>query len=108
MNIAEVDERDSSWERHDSVFRVYLATGADRAISTLDISNATFSEVRAWVKKNTPNGTHAAIALVGLDAHGRKGLTWLLVMGPNSEPLSDLEFRMRDEMLADGTSTGSL
>ena len=31
MNIVDSDERDSTWEEHSSLFRVYVATGRDAA-----------------------------------------------------------------------------
>lgn len=108
MNIEEVDERDSSWEQHESVFRVYFAEGVGRAISTFDLSDATFGEVHKWAKKNASDDTLIAIALVIRDARGMKGLIWLLGMDPNSEPLSDIQFRMRDEMTAGRTSSGRI
>lgn len=108
MKIEEVDERDSSWEQFDSVFRVYIAVGAGRAITTFDISDATFGEARKWAEGNMPHDALIAIALVGRDAQGVKGLTWLFGMDPNDEPQSDLEVRMWGEMLADGASAGSI
>lgn len=98
MHIEEVDERDSTWEQHDSTFRVYFAQGTERAISTFDVSGATFSEVRNWTKNQAPDDTIIAIALVGLDSRGLKGLTWLLGMDPNDHPESAIEVRMLAEM----------
>lgn len=103
MNIEEVDERDSTWEQHDSIFRVYFAKGIHRAITTVDVSDATFSEVRKWSKENASDDTLVAIALVGLDARGLKGLTWLVGMDPNDEPESDIEFRMLAELRVDNS-----
>ncbi len=100
MNIEEVDERDSTWEQHDSIFRVYFARGIDRAVTTFDVSGATFSEVREWAMGEAADGTLIAIALVSRDARGLKGLTWLLGMDPNDQPATDLEFRMIAEMEA--------
>ncbi|POH73063.1 hypothetical protein CVS27_12960 [Arthrobacter glacialis] len=104
MNIEEVDERDSTWEQHDSIFRVYFAQGIDRAITTVDVSGATFSEVRRWAKEEASDDTIVAIALVSLDARGLKGLTWLLGMDPNDQPVADIEFRMLAEMIDEGPS----
>lgn len=98
MHIEEVDERDSTWEQHDSTFRVYFAQGPDRSITTFDDSGATFSEVHEWTKNQAPDDTIIAIALVGLDSRGLKGLTWLLGMDPNDHPESEIEFRMLAEM----------
>lgn len=98
MRIEEVDERDSTWEQHDSTFRVYFARGPERSITTFDVSGATFSEVRDWTRSQAPDDTIIAIALVGLDSRGLKGLTWLLGMDPNDHPESEIEVRMLAEM----------
>lgn len=99
MNIEEVDERDSTWEQHESVFGVYFAKGVDRSISTFDVSKATFSEVQRWAAGEATEDTIIAIALVGLDSRGLKGLTWLFGMDPNDHPVEDLEIRMHAEMM---------
>ena len=101
MKIVEVDERDSTWEQHDSTFRVYFAKGIDRAINTVDVSDATFSEVLQWAKHESSADTTFAIALVGRDSRGLKGLTWLFGMDPNDQAESAIEFRMFAEMLAE-------
>lgn len=54
------------------------------------------------------DATVIAITLVGRDARGLKGLTWLFGMDPNDRPVSDIEFRMHAEMIAESTSTGLL
>ncbi|MHA7177795.1 hypothetical protein ACX80D_14180 [Arthrobacter sp. Sr24] len=101
MKIAEVDGLDITWEQHDSIFRVYFAKGADRLVTTVDVSEATFSEVRAWARENAGDDTLVAIALVGRDARGLKGLTWLLGMDPEDSPATDIEVRMFAEMVTD-------
>lgn len=98
MNIEDADERDSTWEEHSSVFRVYFAQGADRAVTTFDVSEATFSEVLRWAQQKAAAETLIAIALVGRDARGLKGLTWLFGMDPNDYPESELQIRMQAEM----------
>lgn len=103
MNIEEVDERDSTWEQHDSTFRVYFAKGIDRAITTMDVSDATFSEVQRWAQEKAGDDTIVAIALVGLDSRGLKGLTWLLGMDPNDFPESAIESRMLAEIGAEAS-----
>ncbi|WP_157884045.1 hypothetical protein [Arthrobacter alpinus] len=100
MNITEADERDSTWEQHDSVFRVYFAQGIDRSITTFDVSDATFSEVQKWAIETALDDMIVAIALVSLDSRGLKGLTWLLGMDPNDHPAADIEIRMHAEMIA--------
>ncbi|WP_425863263.1 hypothetical protein [Arthrobacter sp. TWP1-1] len=98
MNIEEVDERDSTWEQHDSVFRVYFAQGADLAVTTFDVSDATFGEVLQWAQQEASAETLIAVALVGRDSRGLKGLTWLFGMDPNDSPESELQIRMHAEM----------
>jgi len=39
MNIVDSDERDSTWEEHSSLFRVYFATVPDGAVRTMDVSD---------------------------------------------------------------------
>ncbi|WP_139244240.1 hypothetical protein [Arthrobacter alpinus] len=99
MNITEADELDSTWEQHDSVFRVYFAQGIERSITTFDVSGATFSEVQKWAKETASVDTIMAIALVSLDSRGLKGLTWLFGMDPNDHPAADIEIRMHAEMM---------
>lgn len=106
MNFAEVDERDSTWERHDSTFRVYFAKGTDSAITTFDVTDATFSEAHRWAMDKASEDTIVAIALVGRDDRGLKGLTWLFGMDPNDHPESEIEIRMLAEMSAEGSPHG--
>ena len=100
MKIAEADELDSTWEQHESIFRVYFAKGHERTVTIVDVSGATFHEVRAWAQEESGADTLVAIALVGRDARGLKGLTWLLGMDPNDSPSTDIESRMYAEMTA--------
>ncbi|WP_449372640.1 hypothetical protein [Arthrobacter psychrolactophilus] len=104
MNIEEADERDSTWEQHDSTFRVYFSKGPDRTITAKDVSDATFSEVQKWAFEKADDDTIVAIALVGLDSRGLKGLTWLLGMDPNDYPESDIESRMLAEIGAEASA----
>lgn len=101
MHIEDVDERDSTWEQWESTFRVYFATGPSRAIRTVDVTDATFSEVHAWAKETAAPGVLIAIALVGRDDRGLKGLTWLLGMDPNDYPETPYRERMFAELHAD-------
>lgn len=98
MQITESDERDSTWEQHESMFRVYFATGDERAVTTFDIADATFLEVHDWATSTAGPETVVAIALVGVDNRGLRGLTWLVGMDPNDAPESDLEKRMFAEL----------
>lgn len=101
MKIAQAAGLDITWEQHESIFRVYFAKGADRLVTAVDVSEATFSEVRAWAQENADDDALVAIALVGQDARGLKGLTWLLGMDPGDSPATDIEVRMLAEILTD-------
>jgi hypothetical protein len=102
MHIEASNERDSTWEQHESVFRVYFthddAEGAGLRTSTFDVSDATFSEVAEWARDTAQPSARVAIALVGRDARGLTGLTWLRGMDPADEPESDLQRRMHAEL----------
>lgn len=83
MNVAEVDERDSSWEDPSPRFRVYLyeAHHGSYGTRTCDITEADVLEVIRWAHDHA-QGEDAliAVALVGSHYHGeeRQGLVWLL------------------------------
>ena len=47
MNIVDSDERDSTWEEHSSLFRVYFATVPDAAVRTVDVSDESREEAIA-------------------------------------------------------------
>jgi len=98
MQITAADERDSTWEQHESVFRVYFAAGEERGVTTFDIADATFLEVHEWAKRTAAADAVIAIALVGTDDRGLRGLTWLVGMDPNDAPESDLQARMAAEL----------
>ncbi|MFT2817822.1 hypothetical protein [Leifsonia sp. A12D58] len=66
------------------------------------MTDATFTEVHAWAKETAAAGVLIAIALVGRNPNGHKGLTWLIGMDPNDHPESELERRMLAEMQAEG------
>ena len=107
MHIEDVDERDSTWEVWESTFRVYFATGPSRSIRTVDVTDATFSEVHAWAKETAPAGVLIAIALVGRDDRGLKGLTWLLGMDPNDYPDTPYRERMFAELQENASPTAA-
>lgn len=102
MQITPSDERDSTWEQHESVFRVYFATGFAtgelRSVTTFDVTDATFLEVSAWATRTAEPGASVAIALVGVDNRGLRGPTWLVGMDPNDAPESELQRRMFAEL----------
>jgi hypothetical protein len=98
MNIAESDERDSTWEQHVSTFRVYFALVVDGAVRTVDASDATFTETLAWARAAARADETIAVALVGIDNRGLRGLTWLFGMDPNDSAETPLQARMLAEM----------
>ncbi|KJC63041.1 hypothetical protein SAMN06295879_3717 [Agreia bicolorata] len=98
MNIVDSDERDSTWEQHSSLFRVYFATVPDAAVRTVDVSDATFTETFAWARGEADAGETIAVALVGIDNRGLRGLTWLFGADPNDSSESGLHTRMLAEM----------
>jgi hypothetical protein len=93
IEIVEVDERDSSWEREDPRFRVYFQVGGSAeertsyATATYDVEGADVIQVIDWAQRQVgddPRSTYA-IALVYDDvAQGERdpgcerGLVWLL------------------------------
>jgi hypothetical protein len=98
MNIEESDERDSTWEQHESAFRVYFATVPDGSVRTIDVSDATFTETLAWARAAADARETISVALIGVDNRGLRGLTWLFGMDPNDAPESPLQARMLAEM----------
>ena len=98
MNIVDSDERDSTWEEHSSLFRVYFATVPDGAVRTMDVSDATFTETFAWARGEADARETISIALIGTDNRGLRGLTWLFGMDPNDSSESELHDRMLAEM----------
>lgn len=96
--MVDSDERDSTWEQHASVFRVYFATVPDGAVRTVDVSDATFTETLAWARGEADAHETISVALVGTDNRGLRGLTWLFGMDPNDSPESPLQARMLAEI----------
>ncbi|CAD6009119.1 hypothetical protein [Agreia sp. COWG] len=98
MIIVESDERDSTWEQHSSTFRVYFATVPDCSVRTIDVSDATFTEAFAWARAEASDDETIAVALIGTDNRGLRGLTWLFGMDPNDSSESERHDRMFTEM----------
>jgi hypothetical protein len=113
VDIAAVDERDSSWEDHRPLFRVYLFQGGDRpgsswATGTYDVSGADALEVIDWARGEAGDGLFA-VALVrdGLGRTGeiRRGLVWLVGHDANDRPASETEQHLADRMHARRTNS---
>jgi hypothetical protein len=101
MRIEAVDERDSSWEQHTSRFRVYFFEGPDLAVSTFDVTDATFFDVFAWAESNAERRMFS-VALVASDDRGKRGLIWLTGDDANDGPIEEdrvVQARLRTEMI---------
>jgi len=81
MRIESVDERDSTWDRHDATYRVYLFSGGDRggswATDTYNVEDADVDEVIDWAKSRMGSGDQFSIALREVEGDER-GLIWLV------------------------------
>ena len=85
----EVDERDSSWEDPEPRFRVYLHDAVDGpggATQTHDLTGVDVLQAIDWAQRRAGTTHTWAIALVADDAHGRRGLVWLVGADGNESP----------------------
>jgi hypothetical protein len=103
MRVDAVDERDIGWEEFRPVFRVYLfhGTGSDEppwTSSTVDITDADVLDAVGWAQSHVGDGDLYAVALVGSDGEGRRGLTWLVGTDANSVPLTGTEEALHRRM----------
>jgi len=96
VHVEPVDERDSSWEDHRPRFRVYLFSGGGPsfATSTYDVTGAEVLEVVSWAEDQAGDEGLYAVALVGKNPRGEKGLTWLVGMDANDTPGHNLRQEM--------------
>lgn len=94
-----VDERDSTWERDDARYRVYVFEGPANAVTTLDIVEATVEEALETALAMS-NGDERlwSLALVENDSRGMRGLIWLSGMDYNDPPGSAREWQRRRQM----------
>ena len=94
-----VDERDSTWERDDARYRVYMFEGPANAVTTLDIVDATVEEALESAHAMS-NGDERlwSLALVETDSRGMRGLIWLSGMDYNDPPDSAQEWKRRRQM----------
>ncbi len=108
MKVRQVDERTSSWEDADPVFRVYLHGASDNAdqaswTDTYDVTGADVLQVIDWAQRQAGEQLIYAVALVGQydDSSGvtRQGLTWLVGMDGCSTPLDNAERDAKSRML---------
>ncbi|MFF2272250.1 hypothetical protein ACFVTX_08240 [Agromyces sp. NPDC058136] len=99
MHAIPADERDSAWERDDARYRVYVFTGADNAVLTVDLVDATIEEALETGLALSNGDEHLwALALVENDSRGMRGLIWLSGMDYNDPPSSAREWRRRRQM----------
>lgn len=97
VEVFQVDERDSSWEDDHPRFRVYLHGGAGDVpgawTDTYDVIGADLLQVVDWAQHQAGDRLTYAVALVGADGGGRRGLVWLVGMDANegTDPGSRLE-----------------
>ena len=94
-----VDERDSTWERDDAHYRIYIFEGAGNEVTTFDLEGATVEE--ALEQASAMSGADErlwSLALVENDARGLRGLIWLSGMDYNDPPVSAREWQRRRQM----------
>ena len=111
VRIAQVDERDSSWESDDPRFRVYLHGSSEGSTSgwtaTYDITGADVLQVIDWAQRRAGDSLTYAVALVRDEkaheernpGHGR-GLVWLVGIDGNTNPSDEAEAAALRGMLA--------
>lgn len=97
MRVRPVDERDSRWEDHSPVFRVYLhdsgGTSTAGSTDTYDVTGADVLQVIDWAQRQAGDRLTYAVALVrdageGARAAGR-GLVWLVGTDGNDSRSDD-------------------
>lgn len=107
MDVIEVDERDSTWEHQSPRFRVYLQrpAGDVHATQTFDLTGADALQAIDWAQRQAePTGSLWALALVGTDSRGLRGLTWLVGMDANDPPSDEHEVDLAERMRARGST----
>jgi hypothetical protein len=94
-----VDHRDSTWERDDARYRLYLFKGADNAVTTIDLVDATVEEALESALALSDGDEHLwSLALVENDSRGMPGLIWLSGMDYNDPPGTAREWQRRRQM----------
>lgn len=93
------DERDSTWERDDARYRLYVFEGPDNAVTTIDIVEATIEQALESARALSNGDEHLwSLAMVENDARGMRGLIWLSGMDYNDPPSSAREWQRRRQM----------
>jgi hypothetical protein len=108
MRVHEVDERDSSWEDNEPVYRVYLFRGGELPEGswttwTYDVHDADLLEVAEWAQHEVGDSGLYAVALVRdehspADGRSHRGLVWLIGNDANGEPLTPREGAAHERM----------
>lgn len=94
-----VDERDSTWERDDARYRLYVFKGADSAVTTVDLVDATIEQALESALALSNGDEHLwSLALVETDSRGMRGLIWLSGMDYNDPPSTAREWQRRRQM----------
>ncbi|MDN3494975.1 hypothetical protein QL996_03465 [Planococcus sp. APC 4015] len=94
-----VDERDSTWERDDARYRLYVFEGAGNSVTTLDVIDATVEQALETAAALSDGDEKLwALALVENDSRGMRGLIWLSGMDYNDPPGSAREWQRRRQM----------
>jgi hypothetical protein len=93
------DERDSTWERDDARYRLYVFKGPDNAVTTIDVVEATIEQALDSAMALSNGDEHLwSLALVENDARGMRGLIWLSGMDYNDPPSTAWEWQRRRQM----------
>lgn len=107
MHVERSDERDSSWEEYNPLFRVYLfhkiAPGTSWSVDTYDIRGADVLETVRWAQEQVGDDGLFSVALVGEHVDRpqqiRRGLIWLVGMDANDIPRNTAEERIQQRMV---------
>lgn len=94
-----MDERDSTWERDDPRFRVYVFAGPGNAVSTVDVLDATIEQALESAR-TLSKGDECLWALALVDDHSRgsRGLIWLSGMDYHDIPTTSVDWQRRRQM----------
>jgi len=96
VHVEPIDEQEAGWEDHRPRFRVYLFDGEGPSLRTsaYDVTGAEVIEVVSWAEQQAGADGLYAVALVGKNVRGERGLTWLVGMDATDAPGSDLRQEM--------------
>lgn len=93
------EERDSTWERDDARYRLYVFKGPDNAVTTIDVVEATIEQALESAMALSNGDEHLwSLALVENDSRGMRGLIWLSGMDYNDPPSTAWEWQRQRQM----------